>query len=366
MPTPLATPDLTEPEPFPAPKSNVGLILLAILCAGFAVPQEDDREVGLPLRKWQFHATYLDGVAMALAKYKDVHGHFPDNNQGLQSLDTFGSRFETLMEPRRSELAPPDPDPAKFFSRHTDRYFWEMIRNQIRECRAQTGRFPQNGDELPFPPFYGNYLASGDRLRRVQVAISENDCLYLLGPNCMFDPSLTPYGYENRTGLDGKLFADSIANSDPTHKFSRELAPGVYVYSYNARDYYQTYRNKLFARRARIFIPGGLAAGLLVIAAYRSRKYGLRKAPLVFPALAALLGLGVSASIRTTCYIFSSMPRRNPEDLAAQKRLLEQFRSSGVITPETYGKAMQAFETDAVFVPSKEPKPGGEEPEAPP
>ena len=51
------------------------------------------------------------------------------------------------------------------------------------------------------------------------------------------------------------------------------------------------------------------------------------------------------------------MPQRFPKDLEAQQRLLEQFRDSGVISPETYGKAMKGYETDAVFVPSKDPGP---------
>ncbi|MCX6868352.1 MAG: hypothetical protein NTV46_19535 [Verrucomicrobia bacterium] len=54
------------------------------------------------------------------------------------------------------------------------------------------------------------------------------------------------------------------------------------------------------------------------------------------------------------------MPQRFPKDLEAQRRLLEQFRDSGVINAETYGKAMKGFETDAVFVPSKDPVPGRE------
>ena len=346
----------------------MGLILLAILCAGFAVPQGDDREVGIPRRVWQLHANYLDGLATALAKYENVHRHFPDNNQGLQSLNTFDARFETLMELPWSDSAPLDPDPANVFRGQVQRNFWDNVRERIRRSRTVDGQLPQNRDDLMIWPFS---TIEPDRPhyedeRRVQVAISANDCFYLLGPNCVYDPSLTPYGYENRTGLDTKLFADSIANSDRSRNYSRELVPGVYVYSYNARDCYLKYRNKLFARRARLFIPGGLAVGLVVVAAYRGGKYGLRKTPLVLPALAALLGFGVSASIRMTCYIFNTMPRHNPKDLAAQKQLLEQFRSSGVITPETYGKAMQAFETDAVFVPSKPPEPGREEPPAPP
>ena len=82
--------------------------------------------------------------------------------------------------------------------------------------------------------------------------------------------------------------------------------------------------------------------------------------PLVFPAVTALLAFGLSSGIRMTCYIPSSMPRRNAKDLEEQERLLEKFRDSGVINAETYGKAMKGFETDAVFVPSKEPGPDQE------
>lgn len=350
---PSESPFSGEEEPYQKPKSNTMLILLAGLCAFLAVPFSDYRDVEFPLRFWKLHATYLDGMAMTLSKYQKVHDHFPDNNQGLQSLDTFESRFELFMEPKQSEWVDTAPaDPAKFFSRQIGLSFRE-IRNQIHNSRDQTGRLPKNPEEMPFLPFYGSSLTDDGQSRRVQVAISENDCLYLLGPNGVFDPSITPYGYENRNGLDAKLFADSIANNDPGRNYSRELSPGVYVYSYNAMSYYRKYRNNLIARRVNIFLPGGLAVGLIVLAAYRSDKYGLRMYPLVFPTFAALLAFG--AVPRVSCYKTSSMPRREPKDLEAQKRMLENFRGSGVITAETYAKAMQGFQTDAVFVPPKDP-----------
>jgi len=359
METPPATPAMHEPEPPPVSRSNAVLILLAILCAVFAIPFGDDRDVEFTRRWWQLHDQYLDGLAAAVAKYKDVHGRYPDNNQGLRDLDTFEARFDASVIPRERGSAPPARDPANFFERQIHTFFWHQVSEDIMRYRADPGLMPQNGISLNYGPF----LVTGDDLsfepneRRVQVAITRNNCFYLLGPNGVYDPSITPYGYENRNGLDGKLFADSITNSDPRHKFSREVADGVYVYSYNARHYYETYWGRLVARRGRIYGFGALALGLWVVAVYRARKYRLGKASLVFPAVGAILALGFSHATWATCYLPSSMPRRNPKDLDAQKRLLEQFRDSGVITAETYGKAMMGYETDAVFVPSKEPGP---------
>jgi len=353
---------MNDPEPSPQPKSNVLLIVLATLCAVLAAPYGDDRDVEFARRWWNLHGQYLDGVAQTLAKYKDVHGHYPDNNQGLRALDSFDARFEALMDLKSGDSAHSDPDPANFFQRHIDTFFWHRISDEIRRNRAEEGRLSQDGEHLYIAPFVviGNDPSIGEHECRVQVAISKNNCFYLLGPNCVYDPSITPYGYENRNGLDVKLFASSIAGSDAGRKFSREVAPGVYVYSYNARDCYRTYRDALWARRGRIYGFGGLALGLFVVAAFRSLKYRLGKAALLFPALAAFLAFGFSSSIRATCYIPMSMPRRNAKDLEAQKRLLEQFRDSGVINSETYAKAMKGFETDAIFVVSKEPGPGRE------
>ena len=357
MQTSPKTPAMNELEPTTVPKSNAVWILLAIVCAVAAMPYGDDRDIGFPRRWWKLHEPYLDGVAAAVAKYKDVHGHYPDNNQGLQDLDTFEARFEASLMPSESVSEPPNPDPANFFERQYGSDFWNSIREQIRQYRAYDSRHGRDGSDITFGPFI---VIDSDQPvepyeRRVQIAISQNDCFYLLGPNCVFDPSITPYGYENRNGLDAKLFANSIANSDSRRNFSREVAQGVHVYSYNAKHYYETYRSRLLARRARIYGFGTLALGFFVVAAYRVRKYRLGTIPLVFPVVAALLTFGFSSAIWATCYKTSSMPRRFPKDLDAQKRLLEQFRDSGVITPETYRKAMLGFETDAVFVPSKDP-----------
>jgi len=355
-------PIMNEPEPSPRPKGTAVLIVLATLCSVLAAPYGDDRDVEFARSRWNLHDPYLDGVAGALAKYKDAHGHYPDNNQGLGALDTFDARFEALMELSPVDSAHSDMDPAKFFQRHVSRQFWLSIRDQIRGSRAEDGRLPQDGEELQIYPFFviGNDLSVGAHECRAQVAISKNNCFYLLGPNCVYDPSITPYGYENRNGLDATHFANSIANSDAGRKFSREVAPGIYVYSYNARDYYRTYRDALWARCGRIYGFGGLALGLFGVAAFRALKYRLGKTALLFPALATFLAFGFSYSIQATCYISSSMPRRNAKDLEAQKRLLEKFRNSGVINSETYAKAMKSFETDAIFVRSNEPGPGRE------
>jgi hypothetical protein len=361
---------MNEPKPPSAPKGNVVLILLAILCAFMVGPHIGDRDVEYPHGWWKFHEPYLDGVAAAVAKYKEVHGRYPDNNQGLHDLDTFEARFDALFISRGKDPIPASPDPADdpainpytFFCFHVGGAFWRYLREDFKRYRYYNSRYGRNGSDIMFGPFLvidaDQPVESNER--RVQIAISQNNCFYLIGPNCVYDPTITPYGYENRNGLDGKLFANSIANSDPRRKFSREVAQGVYVYSYNARNYYETYRSRLVARRVKIYGYGTSALGLLVIAAYRSHRSRQGKGSLVFPALAALLAFVASAGPRATCYKTSSMPRRFPKDLEAQQRLLEQFRDSGVITPETYGKAMKGFETDAVFVPSKDHGPSRE------
>ena len=361
MPTSPETPTMDQPKPPSAPKGNVVLILLAILCAFMVGPHIGDRDVEYPRGWWKFHEPYLDGVAAAVAKYKEVHGRYPDNNQGLHDLDTFEARFDALVTSGGKDPEPADPDPATFFRRHVGGAFWKYIREDFKRYRYNS-RYGRNGSDIMFGPFIvidSDQPCEPDE-RRVQIAISQNDCFYLLGQNCVFDPSITPYGYENRNGLDAKLFANSIANSDPQRNFSREVAQGVYVYSYNAKHYYEIYRGRLLARRAKIYGFGILALGFFVVAAYRVRKYRLGKASLVFPALAAILAFGASHATWVSCYITNSMPRRNRKDLDAQQRLLEQFRDSGVITPETYRKAILGFETDAVFVPSKDPGPSRE------
>ncbi|MCX6868353.1 MAG: hypothetical protein NTV46_19540, partial [Verrucomicrobia bacterium] len=133
-----------------------------------------------------------------------------------------------------------------------------------------------NGSDIMFGPFLviDADMPVESNARRAQIAISQHDCFYLLGQNCLYDPTITPYGYENRNGLDAKLFANSIANSDPQRKFSREVAQGIYVYSYNARNYYETYRSRLVARRVNIYGILGLSrvGGALGVRRFRWPK----------------------------------------------------------------------------------------------
>ena len=68
------TPATNEPESTPVSKSNAAWILAATVSTLLALPYGDDRSVDFAHRMWKLHDQNLDGVAMAVGKYKDVHG----------------------------------------------------------------------------------------------------------------------------------------------------------------------------------------------------------------------------------------------------------------------------------------------------
>ena len=342
---------------------SAGLILLATLFAVLAVPWEDDRALSSAKNKWKLHDQYLDGLAETLTAYKRTHGDYPDNNKGLDALDTFDSRFNILIFVSFDRDSPKDFNPTQAFeSCFGDMYSWRRTSEALHAFRSKSGRAPQNANELQSinfrsriitgPDEYINKWVAEDRdsFRRVEVAISRNDSLYLLGSGCVYDPAITPYVYENRNGLDKELFSDSIATRDVLRRFSRKVAPGVfYIYSYNARVYYRTYRAEFWKWWGKICGFGLLSLWLCVIALRRGAKFRL-----MFPVLGVLVSFFSAATTRATCYRPRFMFRTRPRDLKAQKQLLEKFHDSGVIDSATYAKALNGFKEGGVFQPVKE------------
>ena len=332
-------------------RSNARLLWAATICTLFAVPWGDDRDVGLPRRSWEAHSACLDGLAHALTKYREKHGAWPGNDEGLYALDTFDARFKALVPvqpPVPGEVA--FPDPARFLEHHVFPRFlrWRMFSDEIAAFRTKHGRAPQNAAEFGAPLFQPEGLDDPD-FRKIECAITDNNQLLLLGGHSVLDPSLTPYVYENRDNLGKEPFAGSIADADRGRKFSRQLAPGIVVYSYNARDCYESYRDAWIGRYGRVYAFGALALGLWVAAIVRAVRHRLFKGPLLIPPLAWVLTAAAGTVVMATCYIASSLPHRSPKALAAQKELLKKFRDSGVIREETYQKALQAFEADTIL-----------------
>lgn len=337
-------------------------ILLATVFAIMAVPFTDSRNVGIPHRYWELHNRCLDDLADALVKYRNLHGTYPDNDQGLYALDTFGARFEVAIDDLRGkkDSTKTNSHPALFLEGRVHRTFWLIVQEQIPRFHAWKGRPPANAEELGMPWLAPTEPPTGPDARRAEIAITDHDQLFFLAPGCVLDPSLTPYVYENRNGRDESAFADSIANSDWRRKFSREPAPGIFISSHNARDCYLAYRDQFIARYSRVWGAGALSLACWIVAIRRTRRFRGRKWPLVIPAIGAFLASGLGTGSFVTCYITRAIPWRKPESVEAQKRLLEKFHRDGVIRGDTYQTALQGFETQAVFPPaetrSREPK----------
>ncbi|MBN8458924.1 MAG: hypothetical protein J0M04_13905 [Verrucomicrobia bacterium] len=338
-------------EPTEARGGFTGWILLATLFAILAVPFTDGRVVGRAHQCWKLHDEHLDGLNEALLKFREVHGKFPDNNQGLHAMDTFGSRFNATLESResRNRSDPSPDDPSLILERNLHRMFWIGAEHNIARFHTAEGRLPANAEELSLEVLPEDYANEDDR--RTEIAITSNNQLFFLAPGCVLDPSLTPYVYENRNGLEKGAFSTSPADSDLRRKFSRNPAPGIFVYSLNARDYYHTYRNGFIVRCGGIGGFGILSLACWIMVFLRTR--GVHGQPWLrsIPVVGGMLAIGFSAVSQPTCYIASLIPRRNPKSVDAQKRLLEKFHHDGVIQDETYQKALRGFETESIFPP---------------
>jgi len=286
----------------------------------------------------------LADLKQNLVEYRRAHGRYPTNNEGLAALDSFESRFKVVFH----FYVGNHEDGLRGFDESTDSFSLLYAKSGIAYFRGMHGRAP--GSAAEFRLLYPEREATpwdGGKVVPVEfeLAITPSNGVLILSPPGVLSPWLTPYVYENRNTLDPALFADSPANLDDKGRFSVNVDEGVYVYSVGAQLLAQRYDREWWRYHGPRLTGAGLlilAAGLLValLCCLPGRKAKLGAAAAVLVAG----GIG-SIQVYATCYAMRSLfYRRDAQMVAAQRELLEKYRSRGVIAEATFRTAVAALE----------------------
>lgn len=341
-------------------KKSTWLIILACLLVatgGYLLAGRRTDDTGL---RWKgahlaFIQEQLNALADELRRYHEIHGRYPTNDEGLGALE-FDARFSVP-----SDLGS-NGEESGLFSRELA---WQIVAegalsNRLAEYRTSHHHPPRNAAE--FTEMWG---LGGGKIAEpvdpsapvVDLAISRDDHLFLLREGMVLSPWYLPYGYENRRGMDASLFAGSPAD-DGDGRYVLKVDEGIYVYSVGGQLWADEYDYASFHYHKWFWIGGGmfLVALVLVLVATRSaRRIG--EALLMMGGF-AILGLGAGKLFQATCYAMAGLfHRRDEQAVARQRELLTQFRDRGVITPDTYARAMTAIDKGPVHAPKPATQP---------
>jgi hypothetical protein len=238
---------------------------------------------------------HLETISQQLKVYHSRNGKYPDNNEGLAAL----TEFRTKLSENRYDLPEPMGKLPKEYN--------EKIRSGSRDMAA-----------------YGEGILS---------------------------PWLEPFIYENRTGLDAKLFADSPATLDTGRNYSAKVDEGVYIYSAGTMLFYREYK-WLLIEMWSVRIIFCLLLILFIVLFARTKPKTTGKPPVwqqvikgVGGTILILASLFVSQATMVTCYIMNSFGLyRRPEMMAEYNKLLEKYYQKGVINQATYDKVKKAMD----------------------
>lgn len=347
--------DSVDEEPASAPlkrKLHAASVVLLCLVGGFLLlwPYEDDRS----LSRYRCHLEIIDGQLQGLKEllqdYKDRHGRYPTNDEGLAALDNFESHFTLTCHRDHNET--PSRESSGFYGDGLINRFWGWgSKSVLKGFRLAHGRAPQNQEEFrdaclgPAYPESATDAARKLHATKVEVAIDRHDNIFLLDRSGVLTPWLLPYIYENRIGHHAKAFRESLADGD-RWGCSVRADDGVYVSSSGGYLYAQEFKSLWWQR----YGPRGFGVFLILlgvaVAVYgAARKRPARPLLAIVAVISGFLAGGFYSNVYSvTCYapmdLFSD---RSPEMVLLQRKLLEKYRENGVIDEETYRRAASAI-----------------------
>jgi hypothetical protein len=326
--------------------------------------EPDDREVWWPRAHLSILRQQLGDLKHHLLEWKKAHGRYPTNDDGLAVLDSFAARFSVTYNPCPDEA--PGGERGFYGNDHMG-FFWNQAQREIRRYREVHGHVPRNarefcethlGQALDIGPAFADDLG-WTHVRpyiEVEFAIGKSDTLFIIGPTGAMTGWLVPFVYENRTGLDPALFADSPANGRKSDRYSARVDDGIYVYALGGQLYSRDYDARWWEYHGPRMAGGGLlllSLGALVVLWRSSRKAAIAGAVIALGAG----GLGTLAgSTYATWYVMVPLfGRRDAQMVAQQKELLDKYRSRGIIGDATHQKALAALDKPLTVRPATAP-----------
>jgi len=278
----------------------VGLSLPgAFLAAGYGTNELMQHQQQWYLQVIQEHLADLKEL---LLDYRNRHGRYPTNDEGLAAIDNFKSKVPLFY---RCDDAPPD-----------------------------------NGQPLGV---------------EAEPAVDKNGNASVMDSSGVPSSLLLPFMYENRSGIDAAKFAFSPVNGDSNRRYSVLVDKGVYVYSLNGRVCADTLDHLWWEDFYPVLIGFALLATAIAAATALFRG-GRRITAIAALAVPVVLG-GLFGSIRVGCYATDSLSiHRSPQMAFQQKNLLDKYLAAGVISEDTYRKSLAAVEPEKPQPPAETKK----------
>ncbi|MBM4037893.1 MAG: hypothetical protein FJ290_05205 [Planctomycetes bacterium] len=320
--------------------------VVAVVMAGFgAYFAGGHGESKMGIFWWDTHLEVIQGqlagLRVHLQDFRQAHGRYPTNDEGLAALDNFVSRGKCELPSRWGEPRLPDLS--------DDLFTWRNAKLAVQLHREHYGRPPATAQEFRefFRHQFGVKMPEDNAAQTVEIelAIGKDDSLFILSPAGVLSPWLVPYVYENRNGLAPTLFADSPANADRGERYSLRVDEGIYVHSVGGllcaqvRDrHWWEYHGPQFVGYALL----AAALALVVTLVWRSKR--VPKATVFTVAVSATIG-SLAGGFYAMCYAMRSLfSRRSPELISQQRDLLAKYHSRCVINEASYQKAMTAID----------------------
>ena len=329
---------------------TITVALLCLIGGGLLLwPYEDDRSLWWFRSHLEIVDGQLQGLKDLLQDFKKTNGRYPTNDEGLAVLDNFESRFTVSyyrpLDTRRYEA-------PGFYGDDWSDFWWLRSKQDLNEFRKQHGRAPSNQEELSEIGIgmgfrdWGPSREFEDKPTQVEFAIDRHDNIFLVEHASVLSPWLLPYNYENRDDGEAGEFQHSLANGD-RWGYSTRVDDGVYVSSTGGYLYSQDLRLAWWKHYwprflGVILILCGIAVAFWNVVRVR-RKRPLLTIIAVIPGF--LAGAFWYFGNRATCYIMVELfARRTPEMVSLQMELLDKYRENGVISEDTYRRAVSAVE----------------------
>ncbi|NLF29922.1 MAG: hypothetical protein GX591_03440 [Planctomycetes bacterium] len=276
----------------------------------------------------------LKGIAERLGNYKTIHGRYPTNDEGLGALDPLPDRASVCVD------YPPSLCSSLQWGRR--------LPEDLRSCRnkaagAGTAMMEEVQTSILFRATAFPASWSKPPFERLDVEVDAGNELYLRARGGVLEPSLVPYGYENRNGCAANAFTGSPVDGDVNGDYSVRVDSGIYVYSLGAMA------NVRECQRVRLEHALAVVGwSLLFLPPFACFVYLVRRRAWVGVVL-LVTGTAVGAQMapdeRATCYIPAPLFRYRPPELVdRQQELLQRYRDAGVITQATFDRLMDPTE----------------------
>lgn len=307
----------------------------------------DQRELGRDARYFEPHlqvvGVQLDGLRDILRAYAARHGRYPGAEEGLSALDGYAARFPSARDAEALRVS--------LFALYP-----QQVLRHVTAYREAVGRFPGSMAELANASWRlreePEGTPSGPDL--TEVAIASNGALYLLQGGEVLTGWGLPFIYENRTEALPGTIRDSPAREAGDTRFSRKVDDGIHVLSLEARLLASDQLEHRRVLRRKVGILGALTiffAAMLIVSLRAARRRSPGRSSSALAALGVgltlLLGIIYASTRWNLCYstsYFHSWLR--PERIPTCEALLEKYRVSGTIRPETYARLRRAFDDE--------------------